>query len=149
MDFPSNRFKDVDLTDHPNLNRILQTIEIKRRSHKDLIMLFFDYQHNRKYKQDGFPTFKKATEFLSPFSEESMNIDTLQHYYSIYNSYVDAGFSIDVLADQSIQRLKQLKPFVNIMSIGEALNILSMNSRGFKEKIGQMSEGKTHTRRSA
>jgi hypothetical protein len=149
MDFHSNKFKDVDLTNHPNLNRILQTIEIKRRSRKDLTMLFFEYQHDKKYKQDGFATFKKAIEFLAPFSEEPLNIETAQHYYSIFKSYVDSGFSLDVLADQSIQRLKQLKPFVNGMSKGEVLNILAMNRAGFTERIGQMSKGKSQTRRSA
>ena len=125
-----------------NKARIVQAAKLIRRTKKDLNLLLFQYNDQRKFKADGYGTFAQAYKDIQADTGYDLKLSSVRNNHYIYRSYLQYGFSIEMLSQFSHYRLKKLKPYLAKIASRDIPAILEKPAEGFNKLIEQLKNSK-------
>lgn len=139
-----NRFKsDFKLTNYWHMRNIFEIYQICLRHRDHLIVSLYNYRTEKRYKEEGFGSFKEGFYFFKAVTDFKMlSLTTLWKYFGIIDAYKDAGFNPEDIISYPISQLIALKPFLGRMLPGEAVEILNADKTMFIKRLEELRNGR-------
>lgn len=125
-----------------NKAKIVQAAKILQRTKKDLNLLLFQYNDQKKFKADGYSTFTKAYRDIQADTGYDLALSSIRNNYYIYRSYMRYGFSIEILSQFSLYRMKKLKPYLARLPSRDIPGVLSQPAAEFNKFLKQLNSSK-------
>ena len=125
-----------------NKAKIVQAAKLIQRTKKDLNLLLFQYNDQKKYKEDGYGTFAQAFRDIQADTGIDIMLSSVRNNHYIYRSYQKYGFSIGMLSQYSHYRLQKLKPYLVQLASRDIPGILEKPAAEFNKLINQLNNRK-------
>lgn len=135
-----NRFKqEVKLTNYWHLRNIFEIYQICLRHRDHLIVSLYNYRTEKKYREEGFSSFKEGFYFFKAVTDFKMlELSSLWKYFGVIDAYVQNGYNVDEIIVYPISQLIALKPYLKSLLPGELEEILNADKTFFNRRLNEL-----------